>query len=106
MKDLNDKLTEDEKNAITDAKENLAKTLENGTVEEIKENLEKLTEQFHTISAKMYQQTQGDDPNMNMGGSGEPGSGANMGGEQSSSNDDNVVDADYEVVDEDKKEDK
>ena len=106
LKDLNDKLSEDEKATITEAKDNLARTLENGTVEEIKENLEKLTEQFHTISAKMYQQTQGSDPNMNMGGAGDAGADANMGGGSSSANDDNVVDADYEVVDEDKKEDK
>jgi molecular chaperone DnaK len=106
LKDLNDKLSEDEKATITEAKENLARTLENGTVDEIKENLEKLTEQFHTISAKMYQQTQGGEPDMNMGGAGDSGSDANMGGGQSDANDDNVVDADYEVVDEDKKEEK
>jgi molecular chaperone DnaK len=103
LKDLNDKLTEEEKTAITEAKDNLARTIENGTVAEIKENLEKLTEQFHTISAKMYQQTQSEEPNMNMGG-GDSGADANMDGGQASANDDNVVDADYEVVDEDKKE--
>jgi len=103
LKDLNDKLTEEEKTTINEAKENLARTLENGTVDEIKENLEKLTEQFHTISAKMYQQAQGEDPNMNMGGTGAGGD-ADMGGGAGSGNDDNVVDADYEVVDEDKKE--
>ena len=101
LKDLNDKLTDDEKATINEAKENLARTLENGTVDEIKENLEKLTEQFHTISAKMYQQAQGEDPNMNMGGA---GGDANMGGNDAGGNDDNVVDADYEVVDDDKKE--
>jgi molecular chaperone DnaK len=104
LKELNDKLSDDEKATINDAKDNLARTLENGTVDEIKENLEKLTEQFHTISAKMYQQAQGGDPNMNMGG--DMGGDANMGGGSSAANDDNVVDADYEVVDEDKKEDK
>jgi molecular chaperone DnaK len=103
LKDLNDKLTEDEKATITEAKDDLARTLENGTVDEIKEKLEKLTEQFHTISAKMYQQTQGE-PDMNMGGAGDSGADANMGGGQGGADDDNVVDADYEVVDEDKKE--
>ncbi len=104
LKDLNDKLTEDEKATITEAKENLARTLENGTVAEIKENLEKLTEQFHTISAKMYQQTQGGEPDMNMGGTGDSSADSNMGGGSDGASDDNVVDADYEVVDEDKKE--
>jgi molecular chaperone DnaK len=106
LKDLNDKLSEDEKATITEAKDNLARTLENGTVDEIKENLEKLTEQFHTISAKMYQQSQGGEPDMNMGGAGASGADANMGGGPGGANDDNVVDADYEVVDEDKKEEK
>jgi molecular chaperone DnaK len=82
LKDLNDKLTEEEKATITEAKDNLARTLENGTVDEIKENLEKLTEQFHTISAKMYQQTQGGEPDMNMGGTGDSGADANMGGDR------------------------
>jgi molecular chaperone DnaK len=102
LKDLNDKLTDDEKASINEAKDNLARTLENGTADEIRENLDKLTEQFHTISAKMYQQTQSGDPNMDMGGN--AGDGANMGDDAGSGNDDNVVDADYEVVDDDKKE--
>jgi molecular chaperone DnaK len=106
LKDLNDKLTEDEKATIIEAKDNLARTLENGTIEEIKENLEKLTEQFHTISAKMYQQSQGGEPDMNMGGTGDSGADANMGGGPGGANDDNVVDADYEVVDEEKKDEK
>lgn len=100
LKDLGDKLSESEKAAITSAKDDLARTLENGTAEDIKDKLEKLTEQFHTISAKMYQNTQNADPNM--GGQAEDGGNANMGG-QSDAADDNVVDADYEVVDEDKK---
>ncbi len=103
LKDLNDKLTEEEKSTINNAKEDLSKSLENGTVSEIKEKLEKLTEQFHTISAKMYQNAQGADPNM--GGQAGPEENPNMGG-QSDPTDDNVVDADYEVVDEEKKDDK
>ena len=82
-------------------------------IDEIKDKTDKLTEQFHTISAKLYQQAQaqqqaggaGFDPNMaggfnpNMGGAGfNPGAGA---GPQGAPND-NVVDADFEVVDEDK----
>ncbi|MBQ4595742.1 MAG: hypothetical protein IJB14_02115, partial [Firmicutes bacterium] len=77
--------------------------------EDIKAKTEELTEKFHTISAKMYQQAQaaGMDPNMagaagfdpnNMGGAGfDPNAGASAGPAG-----DNVVDADYEVVDEDK----
>ena len=71
-------------------------------IEEIKAKTEALTEEFHTISAKMYQQAQqaqegagGFDPNMgNMGGGAQ---------EDSQPRPDNVVDADYEVVDEENK---
>lgn len=100
MKELDANLSEDEKNNINAAKEELSKALEGTNIEEIKDKTEKLTEQFHTISAKMYQQAQaaqqggaGFDPNM-----------AGMGGEsqEEGPKHDNVVDADYEVVDEDK----
>ncbi|MEA4922687.1 MAG: molecular chaperone DnaK [Eubacteriaceae bacterium] len=108
VKDLGDKLSEDEKKQINDAKEDLQKSLENGTVAEIKEKTEKLTEQFHTISAKMYEQAQAA-----QGAAGAQGAGPDMGGaaggqtagdagQGTSGKDDNVVDADFEVVDDDK----
>ena len=84
----------------------LSKALEGTNAEEIKEKTEKLTEQFHTISQKLYQKAQeaqagagaaGFDPNNMAGG---------MGGSAGAANDapkhDNVVDADYEVVDDNK----
>lgn len=105
LKEIEGSLSEDEKNAVNAAKEDLSKALEGNNIDEIKDKTEKLTEQFHAISAKMYQQAQqqgadgaaagGFDPN-NMGGQ----AGA---GEQSGPAGDNVVDADYEVVDDDKK---
>jgi len=104
LKELEGSLSEEEKNQITAAKDDLNQALDNGTIETIKEKTEALTEQFHTISSKMYQKAQeaqgAGDPNM--GGAGfNPG---DMGGsdETSSGPKDNVVDADYEVVDEDK----
>lgn len=105
LKELEASLSEDEKASILAAKDELSKALEANNVEEIKDKTEKLTEQFHTISAKMYQQAQaaqggaagaaGFDPNMagGMGGAAPEGD---------SPKHDNVVDADYEVVDEDK----
>ncbi|MCB6994025.1 molecular chaperone DnaK [bacterium 210820-DFI.6.37] len=104
MKEIEGSLSEDEKNAVNAAKEELSKALEGNNIEEIKDKTEKLTQQFHTISAKMYQQAQaaqqaqgadpgaaGFDPNAAQGGA--------AGGPAG----DNVVDADYEVVDDDKK---
>ncbi|MGI6256980.1 MAG: molecular chaperone DnaK [Anaerovoracaceae bacterium] len=103
VKDLGDKLSDDEKSAIDGAKEDLQKVLENGTVEDIKQKTEALTEQFHTISSKMYEQAQAAGADPSMGGDPGMGGDAGMGGE-SAPKDDNVVDADFEVVDEDKKE--
>ncbi len=56
MKEIEGSLSEDEKAKINAAKEELSKALENGTAEEIKAKTEALTEQFHTISSKMYRQ--------------------------------------------------
>ena len=101
---LGDQLSEDEKNTINAAKEDLKSVMENGTVDQIKEKTEKLTEQFHTISAKMYQQAQqaqgaaGAGPDMGAGMGGNPGAGA---GPDTAAGDDGVVDADFEVVDDD-----
>ena len=103
MKDLESSLSEEEKNDINAAKDDLSKALEANNIDDIKAKTEALTEKFHTISAKMYQQAQtagaaGADPNM--GAAGAAGAGAADAGAQPK--DDNVVDADYEVVDDDK----
>ena len=97
IKELENSLSEEEKTDINAAKDELSKALEANNIDDIKDKTEKLTEKFHTISAKMYQQAQaaGADPNM------AASSGTND-GEASKPKDDNVVDADYEVVDDDK----
>ncbi len=98
LKELEANLSEEEKAKVTAAKEELSKALEANNIDEIKAKTETLTNEFHTISAKMYEKAQaaqggaggqGFDPN-NMGGAAE-GEGPKP---------DNVVDADYEVVDE------
>lgn len=102
LKELENALSEDEKNDIVAAKDALSAALEAGNTEEIKAKTETLTEKFHTISSKMYQQAQaaGADPNM----AGAAGAGPDMGGTDDAAGPqgDNVVDADYEVVDDDK----
>ncbi|MBE6033996.1 MAG: molecular chaperone DnaK [Clostridiales bacterium] len=100
LKELESNLSEDEKANILAAKDELSKALEGTNLEEIKDKTDKLTEQFHTISAKMYQQAQAQ-----QGGAGfDPNMAGGMGGaaEEEKPKRDNVVDADYEVVDEDK----
>ena len=99
MKELEGSLSEDEKNDINAAKEELSKALEANNIDDIKDKTEKLTEKFHTISAKMYQQAQAAGAGPDIGGAA-GAAGADAGASQP--NNDNVVDADYEVVDDDK----
>ncbi|MBE6032990.1 MAG: molecular chaperone DnaK, partial [Clostridiales bacterium] len=118
LKDLESALSQEEKDKIVAAKDALSKALEGNDMADIKAKTEALTEEFHTISAKMYQQAQaqqgqaggaGFDPNMgagfnpNMGAGFNPGAGFDPNAGQSAPKDDNVVDADYTVVDEDNK---
>ena len=103
LKELEGKISEEEKNQITTAKDELQSVLNNGTVEQIKEKTEALTEKFHLISTKLYEQAQaaqnGAAGNAGMGGAAAGNAGAEQ---QSGPAGDNVVDADYEVVDDDK----
>lgn len=98
LKELENALSEEEKNDVIAAKDALSAALEAGNTEDIKAKTEALTEKFHTISAKMYQQAQAAGADPNMAGA----AGGNAGGSTAGAADDNVVDADYEVVDEDK----
>ena len=105
LKELDGKISPDEKKSVEDAKEDLKKALEANNPDDIKAKTDVLTEKFHAISTKLYEQAQaaqqgagaaGFDPNAGAAG-GAAGNGASNGPA-----DDNVVDADYEVVDDDK----
>ena len=97
MKELEGSLSEQEKNDITAAKDELQSALNAGNIDDIKAKTEALTQQFHTISAKMYQQAQAQQ--QAAGGAGPDMGAADTGAAPGG---DNVVDADYEVVDDDK----
>ncbi len=99
IKDLGDKLSAEDK-AKVEAEANTVKEALKGTdLERIKKATEALTQVFYDISAKIYQQ--------NPGAQGGPNPGAGFGGDQGAGPDhggqDNVYDADYKVVDDDKK---
>ena len=94
LKDLEGKITDSEKQEITDAKDQLQAVLNNGTFDQIKEKTEALTEKFHLISTKLYEQAQAQ--------SAGAGPEAQAGASEQGPADENVVDADYTVVDEDK----
>jgi molecular chaperone DnaK len=109
LKEIDASLSEEEKTRITTLKDELAAALEGTNMEEIKDKTEKLTEEFHTISAKMYQQAQA--AQGGAGGFDGAGMGADMGGTGNAGQDgddpaENVVDADYQVVDEDNEDNK
>jgi len=104
LKELEGNLSEDEKAQITSAKDELAEALKGDNIEEIKAKTEALTEQFHTISAKMYEKAQAAQA-AQAGAAGGCGCGGDCGADAGASGmgaDDNVVDADFEVVDDDK----
>ncbi len=88
LNELGDKVTGEEKAKIEEKLNALKKALEGDNVEEIKKATEELTAAFHTISQTMYQQAAQQNSQ----------SGTENTNENSKKNED-VVDADYEVVD-------
>ena len=101
MKELGDKIAESDKSRINAEVENVKSALNGSDSETIKAATEKLTEVSYEVFGKIYQQqaqqnggAAGFDPN-----AGAAGSGNNGGSNSSNGNDDGVVDADYEVVD-------
>ncbi|HAE43601.1 MAG TPA: molecular chaperone DnaK [Clostridiales bacterium] len=89
MKELGDKLSEEEKTVINTKKDQLKKALENNSIDEIKTKLEALTEEFNKLAQKIYQQSSHEGAENATEGQAEP---------QGAENDD-VVDAEYEEVD-------
>lgn len=90
LKEVEDKISADDKSAIEKAIENVksVKDKEDATAEEIRNAIDELMQKFQKVSEVMYQQAQQQAGAEQAGGS--------------SSNDDNVYDADFKEVDEDK----
>ena len=89
IKDMGDKVSAAEKEAVEAAIAGLkeVKDKADATGEQIRAEIDKVMQAIHPISQKMYEQAQAE---------------AQQGAEQQSQAGDDVVDADYEVVDEDK----
>ncbi|MCP1185812.1 molecular chaperone DnaK [Paenibacillus sp. 1781tsa1] len=92
IKDLGEKADAGEVEKANAAKEKLQGVLASDNLEDIKAATEKLTEIVQQLSVKLYEQAQAQE---------QEAQGAEE--QQGSAKRDNVVDADYEVVDEDKK---
>jgi molecular chaperone DnaK len=94
LKDSSDKVDASEKSKIEELIENLKTTLKGTDIEQIKSSTESLQQEVYKFSEQMYKQTGSapgqEDPN------------AHTDQNQDTSKDDNVYDADYEVVDDDK----
>ena len=91
---MGDKLPASDKAEIESKLNALKDTLKGNDTQSIKNATEELTKAFYAVSEKLYAQ-QGGQP-------GGPDMGGNCGGDCGNCGPDNVVDADYEVVDDDK----
>src|SRR5690625_3395738 len=92
IKDLGDKVSDEEKQKAEDAKEELKKALEGQDIEDIRTKKETLEQEVQNLSVKLYEKVQ-QEAQQNQANE--------QGNEQA---DDNVVDAEYEEInDEDKK---
>jgi molecular chaperone DnaK len=94
VKEHGDKISADEKAKIEEKQQALKKALEGDNTEEIDKAAEELTNAFHGLAQQMYQAAQPQDGAQAGEQPGNPGDQAK---------DDNVVDADYEVVDDEDK---
>ena len=94
LKEVEDKISADDKSAIEKAIENVksVKDKEDATAEEIRNAIDELMQKFQKVSEVMYQQAQQEA--QQQAGAEETG--------KTASNDENVYDADFKEVDEDK----
>lgn len=103
MNELGDKVNDSEKTAVENAKKDLQDALNNNaSTEDLKSKMEALTNAFYPISTRIYQEAQAAQGAAGQAG---PDMGAQQAaGEQNSgaAHNGNTVDADYEVVDDDK----
>ena len=94
MKDLEGKISEDEKKDIEAKLADLKKASEGSDYDDMKKKTEDLTQAFYKVSEKLYKQN---------ADAGAAGAEAGAQGSEEHKGDDDVVDGDYEVVDEDDK---
>ena len=100
MKEMGDKIPEADKAKNNAEIENDKNAVSGGDVDNIRNATEKLTEVSYDVFGRVYQQTA--QAQQAAGGYQQP-EGGNYGYEQPQQNDDGVVDADYEVVDDNNK---
>src|SRR5271169_6396352 len=101
LKELGDKLSADQKQGVEDAIKDVREKLNGTDADAIKKATEELQNRFQAISAELYKQAAAQKPGA------QPGETTGSSGSQSTGDagrpGENVVDADFEVVDDDKK---
>ena len=99
LTDLGEKVSEEDKKDIEAKLEALKKIKDGEEIEAIKKSTEELTEAFYAVTTKVYQ-AEAEAAKAGEAGQGQDNTGGNA------QQDDNVVDADYKVEEDEKKEDK
>ena len=95
LEESKDKLKEDDIKKVQEEVEKLKKAIETDELEAMKKGVEDLTNAFHAISEQLYKQA-----------AAEKAESKEEQGETSKENDENIVDADFEEVTEEKEEEK
>ncbi len=90
LKEVGDKISADEKKKVEDKVQELKNVKDSDNLDDIKAKTDALMTELNNLSQKLYQQTQAGQANPEQGQ-----------GQAGPSSDDDVVDADYEVVDDD-----
>jgi molecular chaperone DnaK len=98
LEDLKDKLTEDEKKKIEDGKESLKEAVKAEDVDRLKTEIETLQKVMNEVATKVYQEAA-----QKQAEQAESQGAKQQGEDAQEKKGEKVVDADYEVVDEDKK---
>jgi molecular chaperone DnaK len=101
LNELGEKLSVEQKQTVQDAIKEVREALNGEDSDAIKRATENLQTRFQAISAELYKQAAANQPSGGAAGAG-PGSGPSE-PKQEGKEGDHVVDADFEVVDEDKK---
>ncbi len=108
LSDFGDKITDEDREKINGAIQALRTALESGDAAEIKGKMEDLKQASHTLAEEVYKNASAEQQQEPGGEGGEPGGGEQAGGNAeggAEGDSDNVEDVDYEVVDEDEKQD-
>ncbi|HYJ06220.1 MAG TPA: molecular chaperone DnaK [Chthoniobacterales bacterium] len=104
LKDLGDKIPEDKRKQVEDAIKAVREAIEQNDTDAMKQTYDDLQNKFQEVSADLYKQaaaSAGPTPGPDMGGDAGPGARPQEEGPRKDQGD--VVDAEFEVVDEEKK---